>query len=138
MIVNAEEKRGQRGLLRLVEEENKGFAARDHNRCSIIQHVYEVQDTRHEPAEKHHEDGEFAVHSLEQFVERQRGKKAPEAGDQIADDAEAEEQFVGGNFVDGSDCIVANYKSTANVNGPNDREARQQVKESGDSAWVVA
>src|SRR2546425_5865533 len=99
MVMQTEEQHGQGVALRFSEYGQEIGAAHEHQGSSIVQHVEEVDGGWHQTPENYHQHSVVLVHSLEQSVKSQHEEDQDRPTEQVADDAETEEQLVRGDVV---------------------------------------
>src|SRR5207247_8988416 len=118
--------------LRLLEHGQEVGAAHEYQGSSVVQHDEEVHGGWEHTSQDHHQHSEVLVHSLEQPVKSHREKDADGPGDQIADDAEAEERLVRGDVAGGRGRVPMHEQGAGNVEeayGGGDGE--EEIEETG-------
>src|SRR5712692_3030842 len=136
--MRTQEQHGQGVALRFLEYGQEIGAAHEYQSSSVVQHVDEVDGGWQHAAEDDHQHGEVPVHSVEQPVKSQNEKDQDDPAQQVADDAEAEEQLVSADVARRHGRVPTHEQFGGNVDkAEGGEEDKEQVQESGDSPWVA-
>lgn len=120
------------------ERGEERLATRKQQRRNIIEHVDEVDDAWHQPPKDDHEHTEPMAHAIEQLIERQCDEDTADPGEEVGDDAKAEEQLVSGDVSGRRRRVFTHDKLANNIDRPENGKAEEKVKASRDSPWVIA
>src|SRR5260370_1283922 len=105
---------------------------------SVGEYAGEVDGGGREGGEDDVQYCEVLVHTCEQPVKGQREEDQDEGEGEIADDAEAEEPLVGGDVACGRGCVPVHEQFSGDVHqAQRADEAKEEVPEAGDFAWVA-
>src|SRR5437667_10056190 len=141
-----EEQQDQCVTLRLVEHRQEVGAAaapgapapREHEGAGIAHHVDEVDEGGHHAAYDHEQHRELLVDPLEQPVKREHEKDQHHGAEQIAQDAESEEQLVRGDVAGGRGRVVVHEEFVGDVDeAQRAAQYEEQVPESNHSSWIA-
>ena len=125
MVMQTEEQHGQSVALRFSEHGQEIGAAHEQQGSSVVHCVEEVDRGDRQPAQDHHQRSEALVHSLEQPVKSQDHKDRHGPGEQVAHDAETEQQLVRGDVIGRCGRVPMHEQGAGNIeeaHGAGDRE----------------
>ena len=122
-----------------VECRKKIASAHQHQGASVAHHSNEVDQRRHHATEYHHQRRKILVHAFKQTVKSHHHKNQDHPSEQVAHDAETEEQLVSGDVVDGRSCVPVNKQLAGNIDkAQRADDNEEQVPESGHSPWIAS